>query len=96
MEIPSRWWTKTGKPRKYTALKGRSKNFNEELRLWVLDHNGTIVWTQVKENERTSTSYLINNGEMIPKVWSCHTYRDTWMVYFKEETDAVLFKLTWY
>ena len=90
--IPGKYWTNTGRTRAYKQLKGRSKNFNEELRRWCNDHGGSIVWSKEYNEIKTKIGVVgINEHSVI----SCKISHDTWVVYFSREEDAMLFKLTW-
>lgn len=90
--IPGRYWTSTSRTRSYTRLKGRSKNFNEDLRLWCKKHHGTIVWSH--EYKTSPVGVLAPNGSGVEYV-DVKLFYDTWIVYFKNKEEAMLFKLTW-
>ena len=91
-EVPKNLWTNNHRTRAYKQLKGKSKNFNEEFRLWCKKHNGTIVWSQEQSSITIEMLTWDNVGTIkIPT----KTFYDTWVVYFESEEDAMLFKLTW-
>lgn len=90
-EVPKNLWTDNYRTRAYKQLKGRSKNFNEEFRLWCKEHNGTIMWSQEQRDMNIRVTNLFGETITIPN----KAFYDTWVVYFESEEDAMLFKLTW-
>lgn len=56
--IPEKYFVRPLTKRPYKILRGRSPNFNEELRQWLKEHNGYAVWAKINPISSAPSLYF--------------------------------------